>query len=163
MEAHQEDRVISRLTAFAEKYAKIALEKGRERVSFRQTPGYGGACTGVSVKLELEEWEELKSIMEDGRDSLIFEPFSMGMCDFSLNIYAHPSTPECKPTLLFVLGGSSIPEELRLVVKANKGRLAFMLDDAWNAYSPFSHTESNKVRLKEYGMQPAYHFEYYDY
>lgn len=159
--AHQ-TATTERLNAFAEKFARTVRETGRPRVSFNQPQKYGGTCTGITAKLETSEYEELLSILENGKTVLIFEPFSMGMMDFSLRIWSHPPAPGTDPVLLFTLGGESLPDCKRIVVQKSKCA-GCILDDAWDAYSPFSHTEENKKWLKEYKMEQAHHFDHYDY
>lgn len=161
MDTALETTIVDRLAVFATRFAESA--KGRDGVRFRQPAGYGGATTGFAAKMTSEEFVELKAIMEDGKSVLIFEPFSMGLLDFSLRIYRHPPAPGTGPVVLFVVGAECLPDDERKVINANKGHGAYILDDSWIAYSPFSHTEENKKWLEKYRMEKAHHLDHYDY
>jgi hypothetical protein len=150
---------VSRLQAFAEQYRTRCKEGGRDGYRFSLPACYGGD-QGGGIKLTLAEYEELKAIMTDGKDVFIFEPFSMGMMDFSLKIYQRPVVKGAKPKSLFVIGGSSLPDEVRTEEKIAPGRI---LDDAFREYTPFSHTDANKRFLEQYNMETAHDFDHYDY
>ncbi len=161
MDSAHETAIVDRLAAFAARFSEGS--KGRDGVRFHQSAGYGGATTGVARKMTSDEFHELKAIMVEGREVLIFEPFTMGPCDFSLNLYRHPPAVGARPVLLFVLGGECLPDDERKVIQAHKGHGAYILDDSWAAYTPFSHTPENKKWLEKYRMEFAHHFDYYDY
>lgn len=147
-----------------------ALAKGRPGASFGfgknddGTPSiWGPETTAWAVKLDDDEFAEIMGIMKAGKEEVfVFEPISMGMMDFSLRIWAHLPGTDTRPVPLFVLGGESLPDSKRKVVKKTKCK-GCILDDAWNAYSPFSHTEENKQWLEQYEMEEAHDFSHYDY
>lgn len=168
MDIVQKTAVVDRLVCFAAMY--LALAEGRSGVTFgfgKDHDGkqsiWGPEVTAWAVKLDDEEYKELLDIMNEGKEEVfVFEPISMGMMDFSLRIWAHLPEIAAKPVPLFVLGGESLPQSERKVMKKT-GLRGCILDDAWNAYSPFSHTEENKRWLEKYKLQMAYDFDHYDY
>ena len=157
----QEDKVIEKMGSFAKKYCELKPDGKRkvyrvvETIYHRNNPK-----DFPKIQLNLDEWTELKKIMEEGEEFFIFEPYGSSYIEFGLCIYRHPPFPNTKPVLLMKISGLCLPEELRIEEKEAPGCI---LDDGFRELSPFSHSEKNIKLLARHNMQKAHDVDHYGY
>jgi len=120
---------------------------------------------------ELLTQEELDRILDLVREhKLLTSMFSSNMFGgYGMHVYEHEPYPGTGPSKLIAITEDHLPPPTRLEravgdgEKRPKKHPGCGRDDAWEMFSPFTHSEQNREWLKSYKMEPPRDRTYYDY
>ncbi len=105
----------------------------------------------VKRRMTPEEWKSVQATIVE--HDLLCVPHNAGMgFNFGMALYEHPTYPGLDPEFVIDLEGHHLPEPL-----------GTKFDDAWDAYSPFTHDEANGMQLERLGFAPLHGKAHYEY
>jgi len=115
-----------------------------------------------------EELERVLNLVQECK--LLTSMFSSNMFGgYGMKVYEHEPFPGTGPVLLLAIAEDHLPPPTRLERAAGGARKPKKKvpgcgrDDAWELFSPITHSDQNREWLKGYKMDPPRERGYYDY
>ncbi len=129
--------------------------------------GKGRIKLEASRTLQWTEFQQVLKLVDERR--LLTSMFSSGMFGgYGMSVWEHELFPGSGPTPILRLVEDNLPDPHRLQVREGydkhvRKEPGVGRDDAWESFSKFTHSETNKEWLKSYRMDPPRERSHYDY
>jgi len=122
----------------------------------RHRPDFYG-LDNVVRELTQDEWDRVARIIEGHK--LVTEMFcSNHFGGYGMNVYANPVAPGVPLCRALRLLDNHIPGASQMEKPGGQG-----LDEAWELFSRYTHTEQNKKWIERFGLRRSETQVHYDY